>query len=108
MALNLQTKIASRSPTAAPRVVEADLCVLGAGVAGVSAAIEGARLGRRVVLCDAAPSLGGQAVGSIIGSFCGMFSNGPKPYLVTRGIAAEILAHLESRRSRAKAAPPAG
>ncbi len=99
MALNLDTRVTSRSPTAAPRVVEVDLCVLGAGVAGVSAAIEAARLGRRVVLCDAAPSLGGQAVGSIIGSFCGMFSNGPKPYLVTHGIAAEILAHLEERQA---------
>jgi hypothetical protein len=28
-----------------------------------------------------------------------MFSNGPKPYLVTGGIAAEILAHLEERKA---------
>ncbi|MFI4999624.1 MAG: FAD-dependent oxidoreductase [Reyranellales bacterium] len=99
MALNLDTKVSTRSGAPAPRLVDVDLCVLGAGVAGVSAAIEAARLGRRVVICDAAPSLGGQAVGSIIGSFCGMFSNGPKPYLVTHGIAAEILAHLEATRS---------
>src|SRR5258708_30012526 len=32
------------------RRVEADICVVGAGIAGVSAAIEAARLGRRVVL----------------------------------------------------------
>jgi glycine/D-amino acid oxidase-like deaminating enzyme len=99
MALNLKTRVTSRPVTVAPRVVEADLCVLGAGVAGVSAAIEAARRGRKAVLCDAAPSLGGQAVGSIIGSFCGMFSNGHRPYLVTRGIAAEILTHLEERKA---------
>lgn len=44
--------------------VEADVCVLGSGMAGVSAALVAARLGRRVVIVDAAPALGGQAVGS--------------------------------------------
>ncbi len=96
MALNLDTKISTRPAAAPARVLEVDLCVLGAGVAGVSAAVEAARRGRKVAICDAAPSLGGQAVGSIIGSFCGMFSNGPRPYLVTHGIAAEILAHLDA------------
>jgi hypothetical protein len=45
-------------------------------------------------LIDGAPVLGGQAVGAIIGTFCGFFSNGPKPYQVTHGIADEILHHL--------------
>jgi glycine/D-amino acid oxidase-like deaminating enzyme len=31
-------------------MVEADICVLGAGISGTSAALEAARLGRRVVL----------------------------------------------------------
>ena len=68
----------------------ADICVLGAGIAGVSAALEAARLGRSVVIVDAAPSLGGQAVGSIIGTIIGLYTHGPEPYQITHGIADEL------------------
>ena len=34
------------------------------------------RLGRKVALVDGLPALGGQAVNSIIGTFCGLFANG--------------------------------
>lgn len=74
--------------------VDADICVVGAGVSGVSAALEAARAGRKVVLVDGLPMLGGQAVGSIIGTFCGLFSNGPDRYQLTRGIADGILQDL--------------
>jgi hypothetical protein len=47
-----------------------------------------------VALLDGAPSLGGQAVGAVIGTFCGLFSNGPAPYQVTHGIADGILRDL--------------
>lgn len=83
-----------RKAADAPTVVEADIAVLGAGAAGLSAAIEAAKLGRRVVLIDAAPVLGGQSVGAVIGTFCGLYSNGPEPYLVTHGIADDILREL--------------
>ena len=53
------TRVVRRAPAAAPRVVEADIAVLGAGSAGLSAALEAARLGRRVALIDGQPSLGG-------------------------------------------------
>ena len=95
MALNLATRIVTRS-TVAAKQVSADIAVLGAGIAGISAALEAARLGRRVLLIDGAPTLGGQAVGAIIGTFCGFFSNGPKPYQVTHGIADEILRDLDA------------
>src|SRR5207237_3681882 len=75
----------------AVRKVEADICVVGAGIAGTSAAIEAARLGRKVVLIDGLPALGGQAVNSIIGTFCGLFSNGTHGYQFTHGIADDIL-----------------
>ncbi len=55
---------------------------------------EAAALGKRVVLFDALPMLGGQAVGSIIGTFCGLFSNGPNRQLLTHGIADGILRDL--------------
>lgn len=95
MALTTETRVVRRGPAASWRV-EGDVCVVGAGIAGISAAIESARLGRRVVLVDGQPTLGGQSVHALIGTFCGLFSNGPKPYQVTHGIADEILRDLDA------------
>jgi hypothetical protein len=88
------TRIVRRDPDAAARRIGGDICVLGAGIAGISAALEAAKLGRRIVLADGAPTLGGQSVGALIGTFCGLYSNGPKPYQVTYGIAEEIIRDL--------------
>ncbi len=77
-----------------PTTIAGDVAILGAGIAGISAAIECARLGLQVILIDGQPKLGGQSVMSVIGTFCGLFSNGPKPYQVTHGIADEILRAL--------------
>src|SRR4249920_1183910 len=88
------TRIVRRPPDGAPRRVSADICVLGAGIAGVSAALEAARLGRKVILVDGMPALGGQAVNSIIGTFCGLFSNGTHGYQFTHGIADDIMEML--------------
>src|SRR5215210_3963456 len=74
--------------------VDADVCVVGAGIAGTSAALEAAALGKRVALVDSMPMLGGQAVHSIIGTFVGLFSNGPNRYQLTHGIADGILGDL--------------
>lgn len=78
-----------------PRRLEADIVVLGAGISGVSAALEAARLGRRVALVDAGMQLGGQSTGSLLGTFCGFYSNGPEPYRVVYGIVDEMFAHLK-------------
>ena len=67
------------------RVYRGDLCVVGSGAAGLSAALEAVRLGRKVVLVDAAPQLGGQAVGAALGTICGLFRNGPVPRRLTHG-----------------------
>ena len=88
------TQIVRRPPDGAPRRVSADICVLGAGIAGVSAALEAARLGRKVALVDGLPALGGQAVNSIIGTFCGLFANGQHGAQFTHGIADDILREL--------------
>ena len=79
------------------RKVSGDICVVGAGTAGASAAIEAARLGRKVILVDGMPALGGQAVNSIIGTFCGLFSNGTHGYQFTHGIADDILRRRSAR-----------
>ena len=81
------------------QVVDADICVLGAGISGVSAALEAAKLGRKVVLADGAPAIGGQAVGSIIGTIIGLYSHGPKPFQLTHGVADELLGELGAEGS---------
>jgi hypothetical protein len=68
--------------------------VCGAGIAGISAAIELARLGRKVVLADGHSWLGGKAVNSNIGVFAGLFGNPPENKQLTHGIADDILHDL--------------
>lgn len=87
------TRIVRRQPAALSEQ-QAEICVLGAGISGISAALEAARLGRKVLLVDALPALGGQAVNSIIGTFCGLFSNGTHGFQLTHGIADDILREL--------------
>ena len=87
------TRIVRREAQPAQHV-SADICVVGAGIAGVSAALEAARLGRKVAIVDGLPTLGGQAVNSIIGTFCGLFANGTHGPQFTYGIAEDILRDL--------------
>ena len=70
------TKIVRCNPNSGSWQVHADICVIGSGAADMSAAIEAARAGRRIVLVDSMPALGGQAVNSSIASVCGLFCNG--------------------------------
>jgi hypothetical protein len=88
------TKIVRRNGTSASREVGADICIVGSGIAGVSAALEAAKLGRKVILVDSLPALGGQAVNSIIGTFCGLFSNGSHGYQFTHLVADDLLREL--------------
>jgi len=81
------------------RVVDADICVLGAGISGVTAAVEAARLGNKVVLVDGAPAIGGQAIGSIIGTLIGLYTHGPDAWQITHGLADEFIADLTSEGS---------
>jgi 2-polyprenyl-6-methoxyphenol hydroxylase-like FAD-dependent oxidoreductase len=92
--IDFPTKTSIR-PKGLPAVrISGDLCVVGAGISGISAALEAARLGRKVILVDGQPCLGGQAVNSIIGTICGLFSNGPEPRQLTHGVADDILRDL--------------
>ncbi|MYU12747.1 FAD-dependent oxidoreductase [Streptomyces sp. SID8361] len=75
--------------------LDADILVVGAGIAGLSAAIQARRLGRDVVLVDALPVLGGQCVNSMIGLFCGIYGNAPDYRQLTYGIFGELFAALE-------------
>ena len=95
----MNTRTVRRRSGREPQTLSCDVCVLGAGIAGVSAALEAARLGRRVVLVDAAPALGGQAVGSIIGTIIGLFTHGERPYQITHGIADDLIRDLTAEGS---------
>jgi len=76
--------------------LDAEILVVGAGIAGLSAAIEARRIGRNVVLADALPVLGGQCVNSMIGLFCGIYGNGPDYHQLTHGIFDPMFADLAS------------
>ena len=52
-----------------------------------------------MVVVDAAPSLGGQAIGSIVGTIIGLYTHGPAPYQITRGIADHLIADLTAEGS---------
>jgi hypothetical protein len=79
--------------------IETDLCVLGAGISGVSAALEAAKLGRKVVIIDGAPALGGQAIGSIIGTLIGLYTHGRDAYQITHGIADDLIRDMTAEGS---------
>lgn len=90
-----ETRIVSRKDAPPAMERECDICVVGSGASGASAAIEAARAGNRVILIDGLPTLGGQAVNSIIGMFCGLYAPGDDGVQLTRGIADEIIHDLE-------------
>src|SRR5215472_4778857 len=91
-----ETRVVRRADAPVIPAHRADVCVAGAGISGVSAAVEASRLGRDVILIDGLPSLGGQAVNSIIGMIVGLFGNGPNGKQLTHGIADDILRDLRA------------
>src|SRR5215831_14529852 len=95
----IPTRTVRRGAATSLTTVKTDICVLGAGISGVSAALEAAKLGRKVVIVDGAPALGGQAIGSIIGTLIGLYTHGPKPFQITHGIADDLLRDLDAEGS---------
>jgi len=96
MASGISTRSVRRASTRDVTTISCDICVVGAGISGVAAALEAARLGRTVVIVDAAPALGGQAIGSIIGTIIGLYTHGPKPYQITHLVADGMLRDLDA------------
>jgi hypothetical protein len=76
--------------------VEGDICVVGAGISGLSAALEAAYAGKKVILLDSQGQLGGQTYNSCIGCFCGFYSNGDPGYQFTHGIADDLFRSLRA------------
>jgi len=69
---------------------QADLCVIGGGMAGLCAALAAARRGARVVLMHDRPVLGGNASSECRVHICGADRSGAIPYLRETGILEEL------------------
>jgi hypothetical protein len=95
----IATRTVRRPATRSIKTLNADICVLGAGISGVAAALEAAKLGRNVVIVDGAPAIGGQAIGSIIGTLIGLYTHGPNAYQITHGVADELIRDLTAEGS---------
>ena len=76
-----------------PLIADADVCVVGSGSAGSTAAIAAARGGASVVLVEALPFLGGTST-AVLDTFYGFWTPGPSPRKVVAGIADEVVSGL--------------
>ncbi len=94
--INPETTVVRYAGEVLHRQLDVDLCVIGAGISGVTTALQAARLGRTVAIVDSLPALGGQAVNSLIGTFCGLYRNGTHGHRFTFGVVDEMLAYLEA------------
>lgn len=93
--IDSRTRLVRKLSTA--ESLDADVCVVGSGAAGIMAALTSARLGRRTLLLEAAPQLGGQLVGTLLGTICGLYTSGPAPQRVTFGPVDEMLRALDEQ-----------
>jgi len=76
-----------------PVIADVDVCVVGAGSAGSSAAIAAARSGASVLLVDRLPFLGGTST-AVLDTFYGFFTPGERSRKVVGGIADDVVDEL--------------
>ncbi|HEY7132952.1 MAG TPA: FAD-dependent oxidoreductase [Candidatus Limnocylindrales bacterium] len=76
-----------------PLLAEADVCVVGSGSAGSTAAIAAARGGASVILVEKLPVLGGTST-AVLDTFYGFWTPGREPVKVVGGIGDEVVAAL--------------
>jgi len=80
-----------------PVVANPDLCVIGAGAAGIAAAVGAARAGLKVLLVEKYGFCGGATVAGLSGTICGLFSSGQRPEQIVFGFAGEFHDRLKQR-----------
>jgi hypothetical protein len=76
-----------------PVIADVDVCVVGAGAAGSTAAIAAARSGATTLLLDRLPFLGGTST-AVLDTFYGFFTPGSRPRKVVGGIGDDVVAAL--------------
>ncbi|HEX7222123.1 MAG TPA: FAD-dependent oxidoreductase [Candidatus Limnocylindrales bacterium] len=74
-------------------IARADVCVVGSGSAGSTAAIAAARAGASVVLVEKLPFLGGTST-AVLDTFYGFYTPGTSARKVVGGIADDVVAEL--------------
>jgi hypothetical protein len=72
-----------------------DVCVVGSGSAGSTAAIAAARAGASVLLVEKLPFLGGTST-AVLDTFYGFYTPGERPRKVVGGIADDVVAALRA------------
>ncbi len=77
----------------APLIADVDVCVVGAGSAGSTAAIAAARGGASVLLIDRLPFLGGTST-AVLDTFYGFYTPGSEARKVVGGIGDDVVAGL--------------
>jgi FAD dependent oxidoreductase len=78
-----------------PLLADVDICVVGAGSAGSTAAIAAARSRASVLLIDRLPFLGGTST-AVLDTFYGFFTPGEQPRKVVGGIADDVVDRLRA------------
>jgi hypothetical protein len=78
-------------------ISEPDVCVIGGGAAGLSAAVGAARTGLSVLLIEKYGFCGGATVAGLSGTICGLFSSGNNPEQIVFGFADEFAAKLKEK-----------
>jgi glycine/D-amino acid oxidase-like deaminating enzyme len=78
-----------------PTIASVDVCVVGAGSAGSTAAIAAARTGASVLLIDRLPFLGGTST-AVLDTFYGFYTPGIESLKVVGGIADDVVAGLRA------------
>jgi hypothetical protein len=73
-----------------PSIADVDVCVVGAGSAGSTAAIAAARSGASVLLVDRLPFLGGTST-AVLDTFYGFYTPGAAPRKVVGGIGDDVV-----------------
>jgi hypothetical protein len=78
-----------------PLVVDVDVCVLGSGSAGSTAAIAAARGGASVLLVERLPFLGGTST-AVLDTFYGFFTPGTRSRKVVGGVGDDVVSALRA------------
>ena len=78
-----------------PRIADIDVCVIGAGAAGSTAAIAAARSGASVLLVDRLPFLGGTST-AVLDTFYGFYTPGSRARKVVGGIGDDVVGALRA------------